>query len=101
MALNSKNHLAPYNLPWLNHGSEIQVFRQVLIPLLIRTTYKDKIYCDIAPMDACHILLGRSWQYDEQVTHDGKVNTYNFRFENRKITLLHSKIRQNLCRSPQ
>jgi hypothetical protein len=27
-------------------------------------------------MDVCHILLGRPWQYDRNVAHDGRMNTY-------------------------
>jgi hypothetical protein len=27
-------------------------------------------------MDVCHILLGRPWQYDRNVVHDGRKNTY-------------------------
>ena len=38
--------------------------------------YKDKILCDVIPMDVCHILLGRPWQYDRNVVHDGRMNTY-------------------------
>ena len=34
--------------------------------------------CDVMPMDVCHILLGRSWQYDRATVHDGKKNTYKF-----------------------
>jgi len=30
------------------------------------------------PMDVCHILLGRPWQYDRKVTQDGKKNCYKF-----------------------
>ena len=40
--------------------------------------YKDKILCDVMPMDVCHILLGRPWQYDRGAMHDGKRNTYKF-----------------------
>ena len=40
--------------------------------------YKDKVICDIMPMDVCHILLGRPWQYDRKVVHDGKTNCYKF-----------------------
>ena len=29
-------------------------------------------------MDACHLLLGRPWQYDHRATHDGRSNTYSF-----------------------
>ena len=42
-------------------------------------------------MDACHLLLGRPWQYDRKVTHDGHANTYSFLFNNTKIVLLPSR----------
>eukprot|EP00253_Pinus_taeda_P036651 PITA_36651 len=29
-------------------------------------------------MDACHILLGRPWQYNWKVTHDGVTNCFKF-----------------------
>ena len=29
-------------------------------------------------MDVCHILLGRPWQYDRKVVHDGLTNCYKF-----------------------
>ena len=38
--------------------------------------YKDKVPCDVIPMDVCHVLLGRPWQYDKNVAHDGRMNTY-------------------------
>ena len=28
------------------------------------------------PMDVCHILLGRAWQYDKNAKHDGRKNVY-------------------------
>lgn len=40
--------------------------------------YKDKIICDIMPMDVCRILLGRPWQYDGKVVHDGQTNCCKF-----------------------
>ncbi|XP_024164048.1 uncharacterized protein LOC112171037 [Rosa chinensis] len=39
-------------------------------------------------MDACHMLLGRPWQFDRGVMHDGRKNTYSFMFNNIKITLV-------------
>ena len=41
-------------------------------------SYKDKVMCDVMPMDVCHILLGRPWQYDRAAVHDCKKNTYKF-----------------------
>ena len=40
--------------------------------------YKDKFICDIMPMDVCHILLGRPYQYVRKVVHDGLTNCYKF-----------------------
>jgi hypothetical protein len=37
--------------------------------------YEDKVLCDMVPMDAFHILLGRPWKYDKNVVHHGKENT--------------------------
>ena len=30
------------------------------------------------PMDFCHILLGRPWQFDKKVIHDGRSNWNSF-----------------------
>jgi len=37
-------------------------------------SYKDEILCDVVPIEACHILLGRPWQFDKKNTHDGLTN---------------------------
>jgi hypothetical protein len=38
-------------------------------------------------MDACHLLLGRPWQYDRRATHDCYTNTYSFFKDGVKIKL--------------
>jgi len=38
-------------------------------------------------MEATHVLLGRPWQYDRHVLHDGLSNTMSFSFQGRKVTL--------------
>ena len=50
--------------------------------------YKDKIICDIMPMDICHILLGRPWQYDRKVVHNRKTSCYKFVKDGIKHTLV-------------
>eukprot|EP00253_Pinus_taeda_P023839 PITA_23839 len=40
------------------------------------------------PMDVCHILLGRPWQYDRKVVHDGLMNCYKFVKDGIKHTLV-------------
>ena len=58
-----------------------------LIPFTIGKNYQDELWCDIIPMDACHILLGRPWLFDRRVTHDGYLNTYSFSKDGKQITL--------------
>jgi hypothetical protein len=39
-------------------------------------------------MDVCHLLLGRPWQYDRNVIHDGRMNTYTLEKNGRTHMLL-------------
>ena len=42
-------------------------------------------------MDACHILLGRPWQYNRCTQHDGRKNTYTVFKDGNCFTLLPMK----------
>ena len=42
-------------------------------------------------MDVCHLLLGRPWQYDINVIHDGQMNTYTLEKNGRTHMLLPKK----------
>jgi hypothetical protein len=50
--------------------------------------YKDKVLCDVIPMDVCHLFLGRPWKYDRNVFHDGRMNTYTLEKDGRTHRLL-------------
>ena len=81
------DHPRPYKLQWLNKGNEVSVTKQVLVPFSIGKVYNDEILCDVIPMDACHLLLGRPWQFDRGVVHNGRQNTYSLVTNQKKITL--------------
>lgn len=53
-------HVCPYRVTWLNKGQNILVNEQVWVDISIGK-YHDKILCDVLPMDAFHLLLGRPW----------------------------------------
>ena len=86
LALPTISHTKPYKLQWLSAKGEIMVNKQVLINFSIEK-YKDEVLCDVVPMEATHVLVGRSWQYDRHVLHDGLSNTISFCFQGRKVTL--------------
>jgi hypothetical protein len=70
-------HSRPYKLQRLNDCGEVRVNRQVLVIFSIGK-YLNEVLCDVVPMHAGHILLGRPWQYDRRATHDGFKNMYSF-----------------------
>jgi hypothetical protein len=75
LELEMTDHPSPYKVSWLQKGHQVSVTKQCLVEFKIGG-YNDKILCDVIPMDVCHLLLGRPWQYDRNVVHDGRMNTY-------------------------
>ena len=80
-------HPKPYKIQWLSHSKGIHVTQQVLLSFSIGKTYEEELWCDVVPMDACHVLLGRPWLFDRRVMHDGYKNTYSFSKDGKKIVL--------------
>ncbi|XP_071900949.1 uncharacterized protein [Coffea arabica] len=78
-------HPHPYRLQWLHDSGDVRVTKQVVIPFRIGR-YEDEVLCDVVPMQATHVLLGR--QYDKRTSHDGFTNKYSFMHYNRKVTLV-------------
>jgi hypothetical protein len=87
LGLPMAKHPKPYKLQWLNDSGEIRVNKQVLVAFRIGK-YEDEVLCDVVSMQAGHLLLGRPWQFDRQVKHDGFTNKYSFVLNQRSITLV-------------
>jgi hypothetical protein len=49
--------------------------------------YEDTVVCDVLPMDACHVLLGRPWQFDKRSTHEGRSNVYSLWHQGKRHVL--------------
>ena len=86
LSLTTKPHPHPYYIQWLNNSGKAKVTRLVRINFAIGT-YKDIVECDVVPMQACNILLGRPWQFDRDSMHHGRSNQYSFLYHDRKIVL--------------
>ncbi|XP_073107199.1 uncharacterized protein [Elaeis guineensis] len=80
-------HPRPYRLQWLTDDGDVKVTKQVVVPFSIGKSYKDEVVCDVVPMKASHLLLGRPWQYDRRAIHDGFKNTYSFSKNGKNIVL--------------
>ena len=80
-------HPRPYKLQWLNDSGEVRVNKQVLVAFSIGK-YEDEVLCDVVPMQAGHLLLGRPWQFDRKVQHNGFTNKYSFVHNQRTVTLV-------------
>jgi hypothetical protein len=72
--LETTAHTKAYKVSWFQKGHQVMVTKQCLVEFKIGG-YRDKIMCDVIPMDVCHILLGRPWQFERNVIHGGRKNT--------------------------
>jgi hypothetical protein len=81
LALTTKPHPRPYHIQWLNNSGKAKVTK------LVRLNFSIGPYHDVVPMQACHILLGRPWQFDKYSMHHGRLNQYSFLHHDKKIVL--------------
>ncbi|KAI4340888.1 hypothetical protein MLD38_025682 [Melastoma candidum] len=81
-------HPHPYRLQWLNKDSDVRVIQRVRVTFSIGKSFKDEVICDVIPMDACHLLLERPWQFDRHAQHDGYCNAYSINIDEKKVTLM-------------
>lgn len=84
-------HPHPYAVSWIKKDNEVKIDKKCLVSFSMGKNYFDEVWCDVTPMDVGHILLGRPWQYDRGVIHDGRRNTYKFVMGKTEILLLPCK----------
>ncbi|GKB80584.1 putative reverse transcriptase domain-containing protein [Tanacetum coccineum] len=94
LGMKTEDHLEPYQLTWLKKGNTVKISKRCLVQFSIGKSYKDEVWCEVIPMDAAHILLGRPWQFDRKTKHDGFQNTYSFKKDGVNITLIPFDSRQ-------
>ena len=75
LSLGTETLTKPYKVAWFKGGGEIPVSHRCLVKFSIGKNYKDEVWCDVVPLEVCHILLGCLWQFDRKTQHDGEKNT--------------------------
>jgi hypothetical protein len=68
-------------------SGEVKATKQVVVLFSIGK-YVDEVLCEVVPMQASHLLLGRPWQYDRKVIHDGVKNRYTIVKDGKTTTLV-------------
>ncbi|KAJ9542366.1 hypothetical protein OSB04_028872 [Centaurea solstitialis] len=77
----------PYSLGWVKQGPQLKISRTCKVPISIGKHYKEDVLCDVLDMNTCHVLLGRPWQYDNDVTYKGRDNVMIFHWGEHKIAM--------------
>lgn len=88
LSLEMEKHPCPYKIGWKKKGVATKVQEVCTVPFSIGKYYAEEVKCDVVDMDACHLLLGRPWQFYVNATHRGRDNNYYFEWKGRKIALL-------------
>ena len=87
LGLTTRPHQHPYHIQWLNDSGKAKVTQTCRVSFSIGS-YSDSVDCDVVPMQACSLLLGRPWEHDNDATHHGRSNKYTFVHKGKKYTLL-------------
>ena len=87
LGLKPRRHPSPYKMQWLNDFSALRVTNIVTVSFSIGQ-YNDHVECDVVPMQACQLLLGRPWLFDRDVQIFGRTNKLSFMYKGERISLL-------------
>ncbi|KAL9677896.1 hypothetical protein QQ045_015733 [Rhodiola kirilowii] len=80
-------HERPYALGWVSKDFQIRVTWNCRVPISIRKHYREEVPCNVIDMDIFHVLFGRPWQYDHDVTYRGRDNVMMFTWGKHKIAM--------------
>ena len=75
LSLSMRRLPMPRYMQWMNQSGTPKIRHKARVKFSIGN-YVDTVDCDVAPMSACHLLLGRPWQFDLDATHGGRSNNY-------------------------
>ena len=77
LSLSTRRLPKPRYVQWMNQSGTLKIPHKARVKFLVEN-YVDSVDYDVAPMSACHLLLGRPWQFDLDATHKGRSNCYSF-----------------------
>jgi hypothetical protein len=67
----------PLYMQWMNTSGTLKITHTARVKFSVGT-YVETMDCNVAPLSACHLLLGGPWQFDLDTTYGGHSNCYSF-----------------------
>jgi hypothetical protein len=64
-------------MQWMNQSGMLKITHNSRVKFSIGN-YVYIVDCAVAPLCACHLLLGSSWKFDLDATHGGRPNNFSF-----------------------
>ena len=77
LSLSMRRLPTPCYMQWMNQSGTLKITHNARVKFSVGT-YIETVDCDVAPLSACHLLLGRPWQFDLDATHSDRSNNYSF-----------------------
>jgi hypothetical protein len=100
LGLTMIKHPHPYHVQWFSDCGDVKVQHMVRVTFSIHD-YTNIVECDVVSLTVCHLLLGRLWQFDRRVVHDGYANTHAFKWHRKCVKLLSMRLTQVIAANMQ
>jgi hypothetical protein len=68
-------HRHPYAIGWLRQGRYLHVNQQCHLPYNIKP-FKDKVLCDISPLEVCDFILGQPYLWKRHVVYESRPHSF-------------------------
>jgi hypothetical protein len=74
LALLTTLHPQPYTIGCLCQGSDLRVSQQCRLSYDIKP-FKDKVLCDVSPLEVCDVILGEPYLWKHHVVYDSRPHS--------------------------
>jgi hypothetical protein len=74
LALPTMSYPQPYTIGRLRQGSDLHINQQCRLSYDIKP-FKDKVLCDVSPLEVCDVLLGQPYLWKCHVVYESRLHS--------------------------